>query len=101
MTSSTNYHSSWRIPVEIMYGNHILYSCAEGYYGNPRRGGGRCKPCNCNPQGSVTSRCDDNGRCVCLSGISGDRCDECQPRYAVENGICICKYYFTEYSMIK
>lgn len=70
------------------------FSCADGYYGNPRSLDGSCKPCSCNLEGSVSSRCDSRGICVCLPGISGDKCNQCQPRYAVENGVCICKSSF-------
>ncbi|XP_078319283.1 laminin subunit alpha-2-like isoform X3 [Crassostrea virginica] len=64
-------------------------SCADGYYGNPRQSGGRCLPCDCNPEGSVSSSCNFQGQCRCLPGITGDKCDGCQPRYAVEDGRCV------------
>ncbi|XP_048757989.2 laminin subunit alpha-2-like isoform X2 [Ostrea edulis] len=64
-------------------------SCAEGYYGNPRQPSGKCQPCKCNPQGSVSTICNARGQCQCLPGITGDKCDGCQPRYAVEDGQCV------------
>ena len=67
------------------------FSCDDGYYGDPSTPGGRCDPCNCNPEGSVGLNCGNDGRCVCLPGITGDKCDQCQPRYAVDGGVCVCK----------
>ncbi|XP_053394147.1 laminin subunit alpha-2-like isoform X2 [Mercenaria mercenaria] len=63
--------------------------CAEGYYGDPSTPGDTCRPCNCNPEGSVLAQCDYRGICQCLPGIKGDKCDQCQPRYAVVKGSCI------------
>ncbi|XP_060085671.1 laminin subunit alpha-2-like [Ylistrum balloti] len=63
--------------------------CADGYYGNPTEVGGSCVPCKCNVEGSVSGRCDSNGHCVCLPGIMGEKCDSCQPRYAVVDGACV------------
>ena len=37
--------------------------------------------------------CGNDGRCVCLPGITGVKCDQCQLRYAVDGGVCVCKYY--------
>ncbi|VDI10069.1 laminin, alpha 1/2 [Mytilus galloprovincialis] len=42
-------------------------SCADGYYGNPRSLDGSCKPCSCNLEGSVSSRCD-----TCDEGCTRD-----------------------------
>lgn len=64
--------------------------CADGYYGNPRQAGGHCLPCDCNSEGSVSSSCNFQGQCRCLPGITGDKCDGCQPRHAVEDGRCVC-----------
>lgn len=64
-------------------------SCADGYYGNPRQAGGQCLPCDCNPEGSVSSSCNFQGQCRCLPEITGDKCDGCQPRHAVEDGRCV------------
>ena len=68
------------------------FSCAPSYYGDPSTPGGSCQMCNCNPEGSVGLNCDLRGRCVCLPGILGDKCDQCGPRSAVVKGACICKY---------
>ncbi|XP_050436691.1 agrin-like [Adelges cooleyi] len=36
--------------------------------------------CNCNKLGSVSEKCD-NGKCVCKSGVGGEKCDRCEPGY--------------------
>ncbi|XP_055022543.1 laminin subunit alpha-1 [Boleophthalmus pectinirostris] len=55
--------------------------CAPGYYGYPE-----CAPCGCDPAGTeeefcngTTGICDclQDGQCVCKSGVSGRRCEEC------------------------
>ncbi|KAI8787320.1 laminin subunit alpha-1 [Biomphalaria glabrata] len=67
--------------------------CSPGYYGNPSTVGDRCKPCNCNLEGSKGENCDLNGKCQCLSGISGKTCDNCSdPTFGVQNGQCVSCY---------
>lgn len=34
-----------------------------------------CAPCRCSLRGSISPRCDDEGRCVCRQGFVGRRCD--------------------------
>ncbi|XP_052775570.1 laminin subunit alpha-2-like [Mya arenaria] len=74
---------------EMGYDGTRCQYCAEGYYGDPSTPGEKCEPCGCNPEGSVTPQCDYRGVCVCLPGIQGEKCDQCQPRYAVEQGQCV------------
>ena len=44
-----------------------------------------CKPCNCDPVGSVSGECsapEDGGDeyvCECRPGVTGTKCDECMP----------------------
>ena len=38
-----------------------------------------CSECECNEDGSVDERCDDEGKCSCKSNVIGDKCSECQP----------------------
>lgn len=66
--------------------------CAPGYYGDPMVVNGiGCQACNCNPQGSVDATCDlITGQCTCFRGIRGRACDQCQPLYAVVDGVCRC-----------
>ncbi|XP_047436500.1 usherin [Mugil cephalus] len=53
--------------------------CREMFFGfNP--GLGRCRPCACDPVGSVNGSCDpDSGVCVCKLLVTGDKCDLCHP----------------------
>ncbi|KAK2168856.1 hypothetical protein NP493_1214g00017 [Ridgeia piscesae] len=68
--------------------------CAHGYYGNPLTPGGRCMPCDCNPEGTRNDgACDPKtGACDCHPGVTGRHCDVCQPKYALFNGACISCY---------
>lgn len=34
-----------------------------------------CIPCRCSPHGSMSQRCDIEGRCICRPGFVGRRCD--------------------------
>lgn len=34
-----------------------------------------CVPCRCSPHGSISQRCDVEGRCICRPGFVGRRCD--------------------------
>lgn len=39
-----------------------------------------CQPCNCDPVGSLNHTCDlYTGQCQCRPGVTGQRCDVCQP----------------------
>ena len=35
--------------------------------------------CQCNPHGSTTWQCNDNGDCNCKEGFTGPKCDTCKP----------------------
>lgn len=62
--------------------------CLPGYYGDalaiPK---GDCKPCNCNPLGSIrrgyeSIYCDAiTGQCECQPNVYGQRCDNCLDGY--------------------
>lgn len=41
------------------------------------RGGSVCVACGCDPRGSREESCDPAGRCRCLPGVGGDKCDRC------------------------
>ena len=72
----------------------FCYRCELGYYGNPTNAGEKCEPCSCNPHGAVSDVCDPvTGRCTCREGITGRACNQCQPRYALVDGICTCEYF--------
>ncbi|KAM8839109.1 laminin subunit gamma-2 isoform 1-T1 [Synchiropus picturatus] len=49
--------------------------CKAGFYS--QRPELSCRPCHCDPRGSVSSSCDPRGRCRCKDGFSGDKCDQC------------------------
>lgn len=34
-----------------------------------------CAACGCSPHGSISQRCDVEGRCICRPGFVGRRCD--------------------------
>lgn len=51
--------------------------CLDNYYRDP--GASRCLPCLCNPVGSMSPQCDDRGMCACKPGVTGEKCDRCQP----------------------
>lgn len=34
-----------------------------------------CAPCRCSAHGSISQRCDVEGRCICRPGFVGRRCD--------------------------
>lgn len=40
-----------------------------------------CGACNCNQSGSTSVACDEEGRCQCVTGVAGDKCDRCQKGY--------------------
>ena len=35
--------------------------------------------CKCNPDGSITLKCDADGNCTCKDGFTGSKCDKCKP----------------------
>ncbi|NXJ28826.1 LAMC2 protein, partial [Dicrurus megarhynchus] len=53
--------------------------CRDGFF--RRRGERCCLPCLCHPWGSLSPQCDSDGRCSCKPGVTGDKCDRCQPGF--------------------
>uniref|UniRef100_A0A0N4ZF07 Laminin subunit alpha-2 n=1 Tax=Parastrongyloides trichosuri TaxID=131310 RepID=A0A0N4ZF07_PARTI len=54
--------------------------CSNGYFNFPD-----CEPCNCNPNGTLSSQCngdlclcDNDGQCPCKNNVMGLKCDECK-----------------------
>lgn len=68
--------------------------CSPGYFGDPRLPGGSCHPCQCNPGGSVDGNCDSaTGQCVCKPGVTGQLCEECEPRHLLLEDECVCRWF--------
>ncbi|XP_048845494.1 laminin subunit gamma-1 [Brienomyrus brachyistius] len=69
--------------------------CQDNYYRESANG--YCSPCNCNTVGSLSTQCDNSGRCSCKTGVFGDKCDRCQPGFhsLTEAGCrpCSCNSY--------
>ncbi|XP_037538375.1 laminin subunit gamma-1 [Nematolebias whitei] len=53
--------------------------CLDFYY--REQSGSRCLPCSCNSVGSDSPQCDSRGVCACKPGVTGEKCDRCQPGY--------------------
>ncbi|KAM7399997.1 hypothetical protein PAMA_004607 [Pampus argenteus] len=53
--------------------------CLDNYYRD--QSGSRCLPCGCSDIGSESPQCDIRGVCVCKPGVTGEKCDRCQPGY--------------------
>ena len=52
--------------------------------------------CNCDPSGSKSIGCDNNGNCVCQVGFSGSKCSSCAIGFSGE--ICqVCNEGFFNY----
>lgn len=62
--------------------------CAFGFYGRPAEPGGRCIPCDCDPNGSLHGGCDTHGRCTCKPNIQGRDCSQCAPRHIIIDTGC-------------
>ena len=50
--------------------------------------------CNCYVNGSVNGNCNEEGKCSCKTGYTGDTCDRCWDRFWNSTGICIGKEGF-------
>ncbi|KFU87396.1 Laminin subunit gamma-1, partial [Chaetura pelagica] len=57
--------------------------CRDGFFGNPLAPdpADKCRACDCDPEGSRSLQCRENGRCVCKEGFVGSRCDQCEENY--------------------
>uniref|UniRef100_A0A665V2H5 Laminin, gamma 1 n=1 Tax=Echeneis naucrates TaxID=173247 RepID=A0A665V2H5_ECHNA len=53
--------------------------CLDNYYRD--QSGSRCLPCACSTVGSESPQCDNRGMCACKPGVTGEKCDRCQPGY--------------------
>uniref|UniRef100_A0A671NY82 Uncharacterized protein n=1 Tax=Sinocyclocheilus anshuiensis TaxID=1608454 RepID=A0A671NY82_9TELE len=68
--------------------------CADGFYGDPLflyvvsqagyygiSSGDGCRLCECNQSGALSASCDEEGRCQCITGVTGEKCDRCERGY--------------------
>ncbi|XP_053709504.1 laminin subunit gamma-3 isoform X1 [Synchiropus splendidus] len=53
--------------------------CRENHY--RRSPEEPCVPCNCSHNGSASLQCSENGECSCRVGVTGAKCDACQPGF--------------------
>ncbi|KAJ3653214.1 hypothetical protein Zmor_012478 [Zophobas morio] len=76
---------------KVGYSGKNCNKCDDTYWGIPEDSGGSCSPCNCNPYGSETLRCEKStGTCRCKPGFAGEKCSKCSsPREIIQDGICI------------
>uniref|UniRef100_A0A8C3XG57 Laminin subunit alpha-1 n=1 Tax=Cyanoderma ruficeps TaxID=181631 RepID=A0A8C3XG57_9PASS len=72
------------------YEGQYCERCSPGYYGDPELPGGSCHLCQCNPGGSVHGNCDGaTGQCLCKPGVTGQLCEECEPRHLLLEDECV------------
>uniref|UniRef100_A0A8C5X3Z9 Laminin subunit alpha 1 n=1 Tax=Malurus cyaneus samueli TaxID=2593467 RepID=A0A8C5X3Z9_9PASS len=72
------------------YEGQYCERCSPGYYGDPQLPGGSCHPCQCNPAGSIHGNCDGaTGQCPCKPGVTGQLCEECEPRHLLLEEECV------------
>ncbi|XP_017541872.1 laminin subunit gamma-2 [Pygocentrus nattereri] len=48
-------------------------NCLDGFYHS--KPADACTACNCNPQGSLSRSCSDQGKCSCTEGFEGHKCE--------------------------
>lgn len=81
------------------YSGETCQSCAPGYYGDPRKPGDYCKPCECSGNIDINEvgACDSvSGECLkCKNNTFGAACNICKPGFygdAVESKNCQSKF---------
>ncbi|XP_032948573.1 laminin subunit beta-3 isoform X2 [Rhinolophus ferrumequinum] len=64
-----------------------IRQCPDRTYGDAARG---CRACDCDFRGTEGPGCDKaSGRCICRSGLTGPRCDQCQRGYCDRYPVCV------------
>uniref|UniRef100_A0A8C4Q5G8 Netrin G1 n=1 Tax=Eptatretus burgeri TaxID=7764 RepID=A0A8C4Q5G8_EPTBU len=69
-------------------GRHCQF-CRQGFFHNSSLSMYHqhvCVACKCNPFGSSSNRCNQEGQCECKVGATGLRCDWCRPGYFRNRG---------------
>lgn len=51
----------------------------SGFFG--LQSGRGCRACGCSQSGSLSESCDEEGRCQCVEGVAGVKCDHCSRGY--------------------
>uniref|UniRef100_A0A8C9W7T3 Laminin, gamma 3 n=1 Tax=Scleropages formosus TaxID=113540 RepID=A0A8C9W7T3_SCLFO len=57
--------------------------------------------CNCDPMGSVTMQCHQNGTCPCREGFTGYKCDKCELNYFHNRATHQCEECPVCYGLVK
>uniref|UniRef100_A0A8C7SDZ8 Laminin, gamma 1 n=1 Tax=Oncorhynchus mykiss TaxID=8022 RepID=A0A8C7SDZ8_ONCMY len=57
--------------------------------------------CDCDPEGSSTAQCKEDGRCACLPGFVGARCDMCEENYFYNRSTPGCQQCPSCYSLVR
>ncbi|NXI37250.1 LAMA1 protein, partial [Galbula dea] len=87
LKGAEDYHCDACLPG---YEGQYCERCSLGYYGDPQVPGGSCQPCQCNPSGSLQLTCDGaTGQCLCKPGVTGQLCEECEPRHLLLEEECV------------
>ena len=61
-------------PLALLLPPLFPLQCAVGFYRFSFSG---CRDCRCDPDGSVSPQCSDDGQCACKENVEGVRCDRC------------------------
>ena len=57
--------------------------------------------CDCDPEGSQTAQCKEDGRCECRPGFVGARCDMCEENYFYNRSTPGCQQCPSCYSLVR
>lgn len=61
-----------------------------------------CPPaCDCDPEGSQSGQCKEDGRCECRPGFVGARCDMCEENYFYNRSAPGCQQCPSCYSLVR
>lgn len=57
--------------------------------------------CDCDPEGSVSGQCKEDGRCECRPGFVGSRCDMCEENFFYNRSAPGCQQCPSCYSLVR